>query len=63
MAKALKIVSRPESFRRAGYAFTGAATTIPLADLTDDQVAALRAEPQLVVVDTETDDPKPAKGK
>ncbi|MGQ3072570.1 MAG: HI1506-related protein [Ferrovibrionaceae bacterium] len=63
MAKALKIVSRPDSFRRAGHEFTSEPKTILLTDLTADQVQALRDEPKLVVVDIDIEDPKPAKGK
>lgn len=56
----LKIVSRPASFYRAGRQFTSEPTTIPLSQLTPDQVEALKGEPNLVVteVDIEPADDK-----
>lgn len=47
--KGLRVVARREVFRRAGRVFTAEATTIPLSELSDDDVDALKAEPQLVV--------------
>jgi hypothetical protein len=46
---ALRITSARDGFRRAGRAWSKAPTEIPLADLTDDQVDMLRAEPMLTV--------------
>jgi hypothetical protein len=40
------------SFRRAGREWTRESITLPLSELTDDQVKALRNEPMLVVSDT-----------
>lgn len=52
--KGLKIVSRAEGgFRRAGRFFPFEGITIPLSDLTEDEVALLRSEMQLVVVDVD----------
>ena len=47
--KGLKVIARPEAFRRAGYAFTREPLTIPLSDLTEEQVDLLKGEPALVV--------------
>lgn len=47
--RGLKVVSRRPSFCRAGRQFTGEPTVIPLSELTEDQVDALKAEPMLVV--------------
>lgn len=41
------------TLRRAGEEFSRDARTIPLAELTDDQVARIRKEPLLVVEDVE----------
>lgn len=50
---ALRIIGRRESFWRAGFQFGLQARTLLLAELTEDQVKRLKAEPQLVVVETE----------
>lgn len=59
MAKvaALKITSRPATFNRAGHQFSAEPTTILLADLKQEQVDKLKAEPNLVVADVEIDVP------
>lgn len=44
---ALIIASKREGFRRAGRPWSVAPTTVPLAELTDDQVEMLYAEPML----------------
>ena len=50
----LRVVARPQGgFRRAGYHFSAEGVTLPLSELTDDQVEQLRGEPQLVVVDVD----------
>lgn len=52
----LRIVSRRDGgFRRAGRHFNAEGTTVPLSELTADDVEQLRSEPQLVVVDVEID--------
>jgi len=45
----LRITAAREGFRRAGRAWSRQPTDVPLADLSDDQVAMLRAEPMLTV--------------
>ena len=47
--KGLQIVSRPETFFRAGIQFTQEPRVVPLSDLSPDQVEALFNEPKLVV--------------
>ena len=47
--KGLKVIARPQTFRRAGYAFTREPVTIALSELTPEQVELLKAEPSLVV--------------
>ena len=59
--KAIKVISRPPIFRRAGRLFTQEPTQILLPDLTDEQIKALRAETNLVVIDC-TIEAKPAEG-
>ncbi len=44
----LKVTARPPSFRRGGYTFTGEAKTIPLRDLSPEQVSAIENDPNLV---------------
>jgi hypothetical protein len=52
-APALSVVSPGGAFRRAGRQFGPVPTLIPLSELSKDQIAALRAEPLLVVKDAE----------
>lgn len=59
--KGLKVVARPDSFRRAGREFGREATVIPCKELTSDQIDALVNEPELVVV--VVDLPPPADEK
>lgn len=66
----LTIVSRQEGFRRAGHVFGAQPVEIDAKDLSDEQVAALKAEPMLIVVESaesaqsaEPADPEVAKGK
>ncbi len=55
MARALKIKAKKPGFRRAGFSFDDAAERIiPLSDLTQEQIDALKAEPNLLV--SEIDD-------
>ena len=52
--KGLRIVARPQGgFRRAGRHYSAEGITVPFSELTDDEVATLRTEPQLVVVDVD----------
>lgn len=46
---ALVVVSRKDGFRRAGRAWKTTPTTIPLDELTEDQIKQLLAEPMLKV--------------
>jgi hypothetical protein len=56
--KSLKVISRPERFRRCGREFSGTPTYIPLDELSEDELATLQAETKLVteVVDTPADE-------
>lgn len=47
---AIKVHSLPVRFRRAGLAFTQTPKTIPIKELTDEQLEALEKEPMLSVV-------------
>lgn len=51
--KALQIRAKGERFRRAGLTFGREPTVLKLADLSKEQVAALKAEPQLAVEEIE----------
>ncbi|WP_156943099.1 hypothetical protein [Pseudogulbenkiania sp. MAI-1] len=46
---AIEVVAKCESFRRAGRVFTRTASTIRLADLTEDEFKLLYEEPMLAV--------------
>lgn len=46
--KGLKVTSRPASFRRGGYTFTGEARVIPLSDLTEEQAVQIVEDTNLV---------------
>lgn len=59
--KGLKVVPKRDGFRRAGYVFSGEGRTIPYADLDEDQVALLKGDAMLVVV--EVDLPKDEAAK
>lgn len=48
-AQALRVVARSDSFRRAGHAFGAEAKTIPLAELTREQIHAICNDSMLVV--------------
>lgn len=52
--KGLRIVARSDKgFRRCGRAFGPEGTTLPLSELTEDEVATLKDEAQLVVVEVD----------
>ncbi len=51
--KALSVTSRVEGFRRAGRAWSGVATIVTLTELSDEQVAMLKSEPMLTVIEVE----------
>lgn len=61
----LKILSKTEGFRRAGYSFSSSqATLIPVKDLDQAKLDALKSDPGLVVVEVADDhDESSAKGK
>lgn len=46
---AIQVVAKCDSFRRAGFVFTRSATTLPLAELSQQQLVQLSQEPMLVV--------------
>ena len=46
--KGLKVTSRPASFRRGGYTFTGEAQVIALSELTQEQVDLITGDTNLV---------------
>ena len=53
----INTVKTVKSFRRAGMSFTQTPTLVPLKDLDEDQITALKAEPMLIVREvTELDD-------
>ena len=52
------VKSKPERFRRAGIAFTRDGVEIDPATLTDAQLAAIRAEPNLIVIGDDAEDAK-----
>jgi hypothetical protein len=56
--KGLKVVSAVEGFRRGGRAFGREATVVPLSELTNEQLDAIKGEPSLAVVEV---DIEPAK--
>ena len=51
--RALRVPTRRDGFRRAGIEFSGT-TTLPLNELTADQVEAIKAEPMFVVDEVDT---------
>ena len=59
MAKALQITARPEKgFRRAGVHHPASPVVHPPGTFDDKQVAALKAEPKLVVAEADWKEPK-----
>jgi hypothetical protein len=51
----LQVTAKRAGFRRAGIAFGPETVTLPVAALSKEQVAALKAEPMLVVVEGTTE--------
>jgi hypothetical protein len=49
--RGLQIVSRPASFWRCGRQFSAEPTVIALSELSEDEVATLKAEPMLAVAE------------
>lgn len=62
--KALRVVSRASSFRRAGYQFSAEPTDIPLDDLKKEQISAICSDSALVAyeVEIEADEAVEAEG-
>lgn len=52
---ALRVASKREGFRRAGRAWYTMPVEVFLSDLTEDQLAQIRAEPMLDVTDIEVE--------
>jgi hypothetical protein len=46
--RGLEVITKRDGFRRAGCEWTGT-ITVPLSELTEEQVAALNDEPMLIV--------------
>jgi hypothetical protein len=46
---AIQVVAKCDTFRRAGFVFTRNATTLPLAELSQQQLVQLSQEPMLAV--------------
>lgn len=61
--KGLKVTARPASFRRAGHTFSGEAKTIPLSELTEQQVEQIKADPNLVWQEVDVEEPAAADSK
>ncbi len=59
--KGLKVVSKRDGFRRAGYVFSGEGQTIPYADLTGDQIDMLKGDPMLIAIEVDLPKEEPAK--
>lgn len=49
----LRISARIDGFRRCGRAWPGSGVTVAKRDFSDDDIARLKAEPELVVVEVE----------
>lgn len=47
----LRVAARRDGFRRAGRAWSAAETVVDAADLKSEQVAALKADPMLIVTE------------
>lgn len=57
MKKTLIVTSVGASFRRAGMRFTKQETTLMVDDLSEEQVEAIKSEKNLVVKETEVEEP------
>lgn len=51
--KGIEVVATRESFRRGGHAFGREAVTLPLSELTPEQLEAIRNEAMLIVRDVD----------
>ena len=61
--KILRIIAKKPGFRRAGLAHPDHAVDHPASAFTPEEVAALLAEPMLVVQELDGPDPEPEPGK
>ena len=61
MSKKLQVVAKKDGFRRAGFVFGSEATILKTDDLTEEQITALKEEPNLVVVEFSGDKPDTKK--
>ncbi|BBL70332.1 HI1506-related protein [Methylogaea oryzae] len=52
-APGLRVTAKREGFRRAGWNWSTAPIELPAANFSKEEIAALRAEPMLVVEDIE----------
>ncbi|MDO8776205.1 MAG: hypothetical protein Q7K57_47360 [Burkholderiaceae bacterium] len=55
--RGLKVTARPASFRRGGHTFSGEAKTIPLSELSAEQVEQITTDPNLVVQEVDIEPP------
>ncbi|WP_316154723.1 HI1506-related protein [Cupriavidus sp. BIC8F] len=51
--KVLRVVSRKDKFRRAGFEFSADPQNLPLDTLSADQLAAIKGDPSLVAIEAE----------
>lgn len=49
----LRVVAKTAGFRRAGRAWSDKPTEVPVSEFKREQLAQLRADPGLIVIDTE----------
>lgn len=62
MAKILRITAKPrEGFRRAGIHHPASPVDYAIEDFSEEQLAALKDEPRLVVEEVTVDDSEPPK--
>lgn len=61
--KALKVVSLRDGFRRGGRAWVKGETIVALSELSKGQIAALKAESELTVTETEVTVEQEAAGQ
>lgn len=59
----IRVHSRKDGFRRAGLVFGRQPVTLDAAELGEERLTALEAEPMLVVERLEEPDSEPEKGK
>ncbi len=57
----LRVVSRPATFRRAGYNFSAEPRVLPLSELTEEQVTLIEGETNLVATRVKIEPEAPAE--